>query len=55
MAKLSRRADLSYNTIQALCKDPYHDVNLGTLQKIADALHITVFDLLEEVPTQETQ
>ena len=49
MAKLSRMADLSYNTVQALCRNPYHEVNITTLNRIADALHIRVADLLEEV------
>ena len=54
MAKLSRMADLSYNTVQAVCKDPRHDVNVSTLEKIAEALHISFFDLVEEVePSKE--
>jgi DNA-binding Xre family transcriptional regulator len=53
MSKLSRRADIAYNTVASLCKDPHHDVALSTLQKIAKALNVSVFDLIEEVTDSE--
>lgn len=49
-SKLSRMADVSLNTIQAMHNNPYHDVVLSTLEKIAKALHIHVNDLYEVLP-----
>jgi DNA-binding Xre family transcriptional regulator len=49
MAKLSRLADLSPKTVQALWHDPFRDVSVSTLDKIATALHVDVSELLESV------
>ncbi|GAC1426106.1 MAG: hypothetical protein PVS3B3_19800 [Ktedonobacteraceae bacterium] len=49
MSKLSRLSDVSYDTIQQIYHNPYKDVNLSTLEKIADALSINVCDLFEKV------
>lgn len=46
-SKLSRRADLAYRTVLMLWNDPYRDVNLSTLAKLARALNVSVTDLLE--------
>lgn len=48
MAKLSRKADISYNTIQAICNNPQHDVSITVLHRIAQALGVSVCDLIEE-------
>ena len=53
MSKLSRLSDVSYDTIQQIYHNPYKDVNLSTLEKIADALGIATCDLFEKV-SQET-
>ena len=53
MSKLSRLSDVSYDTIQQIYHNPYKDVNLSTLEKIADALGIETCDLFEKV-SQET-
>ncbi len=49
MSKLSRLSDVSYDTIQQIYHNPYKDVNLSTLEKIADALGIHVCDLFDKV------
>ena len=41
-------ADVSYNTTQALFHDPYHDVSIYILDRIARALKVSVCDLIEE-------
>ncbi len=46
-ARLSRLADLSPNTIQAIYHEPTTDVMLSTVEKIAKALHVTLDQLLE--------
>jgi len=48
MAKLSRMADVSYNTMQALFRHPDHDVSLYILYRIARALELSICELIEE-------
>jgi DNA-binding Xre family transcriptional regulator len=48
MAKLSRISDVSYNTMQALFKHPHHDVSLYILDRIAQALNVSICDLIDE-------
>lgn len=50
MSQLSRRADVSYNTIRAIWDDDTKDVAVSTLEKIAQALGVSVHDLIEVVP-----
>jgi DNA-binding Xre family transcriptional regulator len=47
-AKLSRMADVSYNTTQALFHDPHHDVSIYILDRIARALGVSICELIEE-------
>lgn len=47
MSKLSRMADVQYNTVRQIWSDPYRDVLLSTLEKLAIALHVQVGDLYE--------
>ena len=48
MAKLSRMADVSYNTTQSLYHNPEHDVSIIILDRIAEALGVSICDLIEE-------
>ncbi len=48
-SKLSRMADVSLNTIQAIYHNPYHDAVLSTLDRLAKALGVNVCDLYEVV------
>ncbi len=47
---LSRLADVNYKTVAGLIKDPYRDVEVRPLYKIAKALGVELGDLIEEVP-----
>lgn len=49
MTRLSRLADVNYKTIQAIYKNPYHDIAYSTLLKIAKALQCEISDIIEEV------
>ena len=49
MSKASRLADLSYNTILAICQHPDRDISINTLFKIAKALNVSMLDLVEEM------
>ena len=53
MAKLSRMADVNYNTIRAIYNNPNRDVAVTTLEKIARALKVKVTDLYEIIPDDE--
>ena len=53
MAKLSRMADVNYNTIRAIYDNPNRDVAVTTLEKIAKALKVDVSDLYEIIPDDE--
>jgi DNA-binding Xre family transcriptional regulator len=53
MGKLSRTADVSYRTIRLIYKDPYRDVALNTLEKLAKALGVSIADLIEEETAKE--
>lgn len=46
-SKLSQKAEISLNTIQELIHDPYRDIKLSTLDKIAQALGVAITDLYE--------
>ncbi|MFL5628907.1 MAG: helix-turn-helix domain-containing protein [Ktedonobacteraceae bacterium] len=46
-ARLSRRADVDLRTIQRIYKDPYTNINLVTLDKLATALDINASLLIE--------
>jgi DNA-binding Xre family transcriptional regulator len=54
-SKLSRMADVSLNTIQAMYHDPYHDAVLSTLDKLAKALRVSVSDLYEVLPEEVSE
>lgn len=52
-ARLSRLTDVSMNTIQTIVHNPYHDVALSTLERIAKGLNVSVGDLYEVLPDTE--
>ena len=49
MTLLSHKSYVALNTIRAMYRNPYRTVNTDTLQRLADALGVSVFALLEEV------
>jgi DNA-binding Xre family transcriptional regulator len=40
---------VALNTIRSIYHDPYRAVNTDTLLRLADALDVSIFDLLEEL------
>jgi DNA-binding Xre family transcriptional regulator len=44
---------LSLNTIQEMIRDPYRDVRISTLDKIAVALDVPIIELYERVEEKE--
>jgi DNA-binding Xre family transcriptional regulator len=55
MAKLARRADIDYKTVQRIFRNPYREVTTTTLDKLATALDVSVTDLIESVRDVEGQ
>ena len=47
MSKLSRMADVNYNTILAIWDNEMKDVAVSTIEKIARALKVEVSELIE--------
>jgi DNA-binding Xre family transcriptional regulator len=54
MSKLQRSADVAYNTIKRMFRDPYYITTTETLGKIARALGVPPGELIEEVPDEES-
>ena len=50
MTKLSQRSEVTYNTVRKLMRDPYAEVTLSTLRRLADVLGVSTKDLIEDVP-----
>jgi DNA-binding Xre family transcriptional regulator len=53
MGKLQRDADVSYNTVKRMYKNPYHVITTETLGKLAKALGVPPGELIEEVSDDE--
>jgi DNA-binding Xre family transcriptional regulator len=54
MGKLQRDADVAYNTVKRMYKNPNHVITTETLGKLAKALGVTPGELVEEVPDMES-
>ena len=50
MGKLQRDADIAYNTIKRMFKDPYYITTTETLGKLARVLGVSPGELIEEIP-----
>jgi transcriptional regulator with XRE-family HTH domain len=46
--KLARKSDLTPRAVSEIWDDPYHNANLYTLVKLADALGVPFCELFEE-------
>lgn len=46
---LAQEAELGFSTIQRLFRDPYRKISTTTLEKVASALHVSIYDLFEEL------
>lgn len=55
MHKLSQRAEVSYNVIKSIFKNPTRTVNTDTINRIAKALGVPVTDLIEDIPDPEEE
>jgi DNA-binding Xre family transcriptional regulator len=49
MRKLAKTADIAYNTLRTIYKDPYRQVTTSTLDRLATALGVDASELIESV------
>ena len=52
MGRLQRDANVAYNTVKRMFKDPYYITTTETLGKLARALGVPPGELIEEVPDE---
>jgi DNA-binding Xre family transcriptional regulator len=55
MGKLQRTADVAYNTVKRMFRDPYYITTTETLGKIAKALGVPPGSLIEEALDEEVK
>lgn len=55
MSSLSRAANISFNTVKRIYRDPYRSTNTETLERIAKVLGVPTGDLLEDVAEDESR
>jgi len=53
--RLSRIADVNYKTIQGIWRDPYREISIRTLEKLARALKVPSAELIEDVPDDSNE
>lgn len=53
MRKLTASADIAYNTLRTIYRNPYRQVTTTTLERLARALNVPVIELIEEVSSKE--
>ena len=54
MRKLAATADIAYNTLRTIYRDPYRQVTTGTLDRLAQALGVDASELIESLPDDKT-
>lgn len=52
MRKLASTADIAYNTLRTIYRDPYRQITTTTLEKLAKALGVPATELIEDVPAE---
>ena len=55
MNKLSQRSEVSYNIVKAIYRNPYKEVTLHTINRLADILEVPATALLEDVSKAQAQ
>lgn len=50
MTRLHTRSEVAYNTVKKVWRDPFSEVNITTLRRLAEVLGVETRDLIEDVP-----
>ena len=53
MRKLASTADIAYNTLRTIYRNPYRQVTSITLDKLARALKVDASELIESIPDNQ--
>ena len=53
ISSLSRKSDVSQNTVRRLWHDPYRHVDMFVLERLAKTLNVPIGNLLEIVPDED--
>ncbi len=53
MRKLASTADIAYNTLRTIYRNPYRQVTSITLDKLARALQVDASELIESTPDNQ--
>jgi len=48
-SSLSRASDISFTTIRKIWHNPYYEINVVTLHKLAKVLQVTTSELIEDI------
>ncbi len=52
-SSLAREARIGFSTVKRIFRDPYREIPMSILEKIAKALEVSVHDLFVEVSNSE--
>lgn len=55
MNKLSQRSEVSYNVVKGIYRNPYKEVTLHTINRLADVLGVPATALFEDVTREQAQ
>lgn len=53
ISTLSRASDIPFTTLRRAWRDPYYEIRLGTLHRIARILGVSTGDLIADEPDKE--
>ena len=51
ISTLSRASQVPFSTVRRVWKDPYREIKLATLAKLAETLGVSTSELIEDVDT----
>ncbi len=55
MNKLSQRSEVSYNIVKAIYRNPYRQVTIDTLNRLAETMKVPATSLLEDVTREQAE
>jgi len=55
MTRLHTKSEVSYNTIRRIFRDPFVEVTTTTLGRLAEALGVPTYQLIEDVLDDENE
>jgi transcriptional regulator with XRE-family HTH domain len=55
MNKLSQRSEVSYNIVKAIYRNPYRQVTIDTLNRLAETMNVPATSLLEDVTREQAE